>query len=285
LDSSKQWRIGLIVAVALGILGSLVSLFTPYLTDKDKKLEFSYNISALLVSQQISGDSRLKISMDSVLVKHPRLVEITLKNTGKLPIDDTDFKSPVSVSFENNRVIGAATATSQPEGVLSTITLMSPLENGLHIKPGLMNIDDQISVSVLVDAEHPIKLNPKARIVGIKDIALKELNQTETIAIKKSAFGMGMASLGIVVCAYLAGFILSSMSTPRRSGLSNVLFFGLVFYGLLSSVAIQLSFLTATFRVEWIFAPQTIVVAIVATLFVSATFGFRKARLLQLKTW
>jgi hypothetical protein len=151
IGSNDFWNTVITVVATLVVGGVAVWATLAAAKPKRRLLWGEVENFRLIVSRQAAAS--IEIIHDGVPLQNPRVVRLTLKNSGRRDIVSTDFASgDSSLVFDFHNTILSTISTdvepsSAPEPLLSTIG------GNLIIRPGLIKSGQKVSISVLVDGD------------------------------------------------------------------------------------------------------------------------------------
>lgn len=156
-----------IVASVIALIAIVVAICI-YLLQKQRK-KFSYEViattSLLSVAEEV--ESKVKIIYEDKPVKRVHLFEISLINTGNVPILESDFNRPISIVFdENAKILSAEISEENPKKLDAEIEFD---DNNIKLAPILLNPGDSVTIKSLI-SEYNKDFTIDGRIVGVKEI-------------------------------------------------------------------------------------------------------------------
>jgi hypothetical protein len=217
---SPAWTVAatVLAAVAIG-----VSVYLSRRGRSRKELTYAKQVTQL-VSIHDEGLGRISIHYEDEPVERAYLIELSLRNSGNVPIVEDDFDRPFTVTF------GRATPMTLDIGETKPPELNPSLEmdeNSVSIQPLLLNPGDELTFKVLVrDFDGEATLH--GRIVGVRELVDARL-QAERAASWRRAFAATpitswLAALFSVVLVVLALVSSLNRDEPTEKADSHTLF-------------------------------------------------------------
>jgi hypothetical protein len=122
---------------------------------------------AIVVAGNEHLGSLLLVSWDGTDLTRPRLITLRVRNTGRLPVQNSDYTSGITVRIPDAEVVGAfVTKVSHPDVFpLGQLKTGSTPTHEVKLRPECINRKDWIDLQVIVDGEtaHP---DVSARFAG-----------------------------------------------------------------------------------------------------------------------
>lgn len=227
LLGSPAWTAGATILAAIG-LG-----LTIYLYRKSKfRKRLTYWVSIIeLVSVHGDAKDEIQISYGGEVVERVHLIEISLKNTGNVPIPGSDYEVPFSVVLgEGSKVLRAEVAKVNPAELSPTVEVanepnrpsaaVEEPEAGedvitkVKLAPMLLNAGDRLSIKILVSdfAGDP---DLDYRIVGVSRLINGADPKQRTW---KQKWGDNWPALGLGIAFLALSFTIGlKISDPDRS--------------------------------------------------------------------
>lgn len=146
-------------------------------------LAFSYynakkSLTVSIVSHDIVFDHNINIEGFDVKyydnnVSYLSKTSLSIENTGRVAITKDDISTPLSISIDGKfNIFDFILLNTDPPNVDAVINKEGDAAN---VNFSLLNPGDKIYLSILSDSESSPGLLAKARIAGIKDITIKEI--------------------------------------------------------------------------------------------------------------
>lgn len=171
--------IGLILPTVIGLLGIVASIYGPAFSEKQKELSYISTKSFPAVGT-FTGNHDVKVMVGGEAVKNLRSYQVVIENTGTLAIDESDFKSPIQIVFPAHKVVGQPIVVTEPPGVGFTVERDNTNStNSIFLNPKLLNENDKLRLSILLDGETEPVPTVSARILGLKAIRQKSVDDTD----------------------------------------------------------------------------------------------------------
>jgi hypothetical protein len=217
--------IGLIIPIAMGLLGFIGSVYGPIFLEKHKELSYVTTDSFPAVNAFIANHD-VKVMVGGMAVKNLRSYQVVIENTGKLAIDETDFKSPIQILFPMHKVVGQPIVLTEPSGVAFKIESRDTNNSSsIYLSPGLMNEKDSFRLSILLDGETVPAPVVTARITGVKAILLKDTNTEDSDFrnIYSPWFAKPFFIFGVLLSGFMVGRFLG-LATLRPWWIVSLMF-------------------------------------------------------------
>lgn len=155
------------VGAILALL-AIPAAFWIFLLQRERR-EIAYGTlsSRRLISLSSELRSRVAITLDGKAVEGVHLLVVGIKNSGNVPIVESDFLYPPTIRASNGtEFISAEITKFHPSNLQPALTLFS---DRLEIKPLLLNPGDYFSIQALTSGQSP-SATPDFRIVGTSKI-------------------------------------------------------------------------------------------------------------------
>lgn len=246
-DPEDGWSPADITNVALVVFFGIATVVVAVLIYKREKRRISVDFSVLsdikLVSSSTAVESfsdQIEVTYKGRTLRHPRIVDVKVKNTGNTPIRGPEaYDQPIVIELEDNyRPVEAAILAESSESLTGDIFATQP--NGtrtIAIRPSLMNEGDWFIIRMLFDNNNSAIVGSH-RIVGAP--AMRQLDEARLSGYRRvvSPFLYSIPVVGLI--AATVSILLTNSIIP-----------GILFGGL--SAAIWC--LIAGF-VSWFFLPK-----------------------------
>ncbi len=154
--------IGLITAVVALVL----TVYFSVRAERTKALTLKYLGERALVSFQSRASTQLGITLGGERLQAPWLLSARLENTGNQPVEARDIESPLQLTFEQGRVVGAEVVEKSQQGLVAKATHDG---NTVTVSHTLLNPGDWIGFDIFFDGE-PSRPKASVRISGVSDL-------------------------------------------------------------------------------------------------------------------
>lgn len=185
----------------------IVALVIYFLQKKEKKIGYRVlsKTTLLSVEEEITKDVEILYKGDPV--KQVKLIVIKLACLGKVPIEDDDYYTPISINFgKESQILSAEILEKKPEDIDISILIE---DNKVVFQEGLLNQDDTLIIKVLV-SKHEEEIKVEARISGIKRI--NEMSEQSKLMVVLFFIVIGLFT------AFIISFIYSLLFLTRPEG-------------------------------------------------------------------
>jgi hypothetical protein len=192
-----------VIIVALAIL-AIVGPIIVYLKQRVRK-SVTYRIVSrnALFSVKEEMKKELEITYKGKKIEDAQLVLIEVSNTGDVPIEEKDYKNPISFDFgEKAQILMAEVTKTDPKDLHASVNID---RNFVILTPLLTNAGDSLTLKIMVSGLGEV-IKTSSRIVGVKQ--LKEATPTMDIS-------TGLIALSMVLSySCLFAFMYTIMSNP-----------------------------------------------------------------------
>jgi phosphohistidine swiveling domain-containing protein len=141
------------IGVALAIIGLVAAYLFYRWSLRPKRLEYAADVDQGLVTSDHRWEE-LQVQYGTRSLKAPRLVVITVANTGRVEVRADDFDSPLRVKLHEGDELIAETLVLHAKGERMVLSRVDALEKDLHsvCAPGLLlNPGDSLEFRLLVE--------------------------------------------------------------------------------------------------------------------------------------
>ena len=147
------------------LVGAL-AVFLVYLWErKPKRLDYIVTTNARVVAYQPHPmRDHLKVSFKGQELKEPRIVIVRVKNTGRVPVEHTDYKQPITVRLSKAVPLDGFIAKESSKGLISEVGLSLEGKEVLLV-PELMNTKEWFDVQIVCDGQ-PGEIQVSCRFTG-----------------------------------------------------------------------------------------------------------------------
>lgn len=181
------------IGALLAIIAIIVSIVLYYRQRRWKVLSYEIvsRTSLLSVAKEVEG--KLLILFEGKSVRKVHLVEISIINTGNVPIIPVDYKKRVRLKFPGDaKILSAEVSKTEPELIEVELDVH---EREIILKPTLLNDGDSITIKSLVSELSDVII--EGRIVGVKRIAKRAEGISRRLVIQ--LIGMLMTMVGAIL--------------------------------------------------------------------------------------
>lgn len=176
----RKWFAG-ILTVVVGALGVLVPIAWDYYKSK-----LAVDVRVLGKSVVISRPEEIKglvVSYNGETLNELSKISISIENVGRMPIQERDVSSPLTVQFsEDTSVIDASLDERHPEN-LEVEMAFNRVDGSVVLKFPLLNPGDSITFSALSKTKK-IDFDASARIAGLSKLNVVRVSPQEEAARK-----------------------------------------------------------------------------------------------------
>lgn len=171
-----------LVGILIGVISSFAALILEYRTGWFAGRQPKRQLSIIARDEaDLSAQGKfpgLKISAvvttptGDEIVERPMVLSFVIRNTGRADLMPDDFVEPIKITLENGVWRVCYLESASDAGIKPKLTFdKGPGDHDtLSIEPGLLNADEQFTVSAVVDLQRGNKVHyqPSARIRGVK---------------------------------------------------------------------------------------------------------------------
>lgn len=204
------------IGAAIALVALVVAVIAIKLQLTKKSLSYSI-LSSSLVFYVFSQEHRprLRILYDDKEVQDLRTVDLVVQNDGNIPILQSDFSSPITVSIpEGMKVLGVSVTKVAPKSLKINAVQN---ETEVVVEPTLLNPKDRFSIRFIVESQECRSLSLSARIVGVHEIIRKPYSDNYMIrnvflGFRWRNFRVAVLAAGIGIAGiYLYEFVVKLM--------------------------------------------------------------------------
>lgn len=161
-DPFVQFVVGALLTLATLIVG--VIGLRAFRNRKGLSYKVIFNRRLLSVQEDLKG--RVDISLDGQPVSDVRMTLLVLRNSGNIPIEESDYVRPVGFEFgEEAQILDAELVETKPTGMEVTLDWTTSY---VLVVPDILNGGDALALQVLVSGGG--EMTPVGRIVGVDEI-------------------------------------------------------------------------------------------------------------------
>lgn len=200
VDKMKKTKVDLIaiIGIIIGVIGIVFPIAWDYYKTKSA-VELQLTSFVTLVEKTDQLD-KLSITYNGENLNQISRADFVFINTGRIPILQIDLISPLQITFKQGVKILDVKIDSQKPANINAVVALDNQKNSITITFPLLNPDDYIRFSVLVDTKKP-EYESSARIVGVSEL-ISTNKVAETSKVTKSI------SWTVYPVGLIAGFFL-----------------------------------------------------------------------------
>lgn len=177
VQKTKLRTIFLITTALIIPLLATIPSWVPYLLPDTKELSYKIESQESILSESnLDNIESLGITFDGKKIEQAQITVLSISNTGTLPIEKSDFSTPLTISSnQKSKFLSAILTKTIPEGINTKVTIV---KNIVEIEPLLLNPNDSLSIRLITSGE---KVSPKpiARIKGVASIQQLNINNSK----------------------------------------------------------------------------------------------------------
>jgi len=155
-----------VTGLAVAIVALVITIFFSVRAEHNKALTLKYFGERPLLSLQNHTSAQLAIMLGAERLQSPWLFSGRIENTGDQPIEAKDVESPLQLSFDQGRVVGAEIVDKSQPAINAKATHDV---NSVTISHTLLNPGDWIGFDILFDGQ-PARPNASARVSGVSTL-------------------------------------------------------------------------------------------------------------------
>jgi hypothetical protein len=156
------------IGVVVAIIAIVVSIIIYRRQTQRKALTFVVKSAYPLLTGTEELKGRLQVQVDGVAVNNIDLMFIEFSNSGNVPIERSDFDSPVEVRFEPPaRIISVVVDSEEPKEIGALLSIQE--ENSVTLNPLLLNPGDKVTLKFILSSDTK-GFEVFGRVIGIKVI-------------------------------------------------------------------------------------------------------------------
>ncbi|WP_455837051.1 PASTA domain-containing protein [Pseudarthrobacter siccitolerans] len=141
------------IGLALAIIGLVAAYLFYRWSLRPKRLEYAVDVDQGLVTSDHRWQE-LQVQYGTRSLKAPRLVVVTVANTGRVEVREDDFDRPLRIKLHKDDELIAETLVLHAKGERTVVSQVDALEKDLHSvsAPGLLfNPGDSLEFRLLVE--------------------------------------------------------------------------------------------------------------------------------------
>lgn len=213
------------ILTSLLSIGAILAAYNIFFLEKNvKSLEVVILSTTSLVEVEQSVAQDINIIYRDESVTSLSVIQVSLENTGNVPVKSVDYERPVSFIFPSQtKVLTASVVESSPIGIQLPI---QPILNSAVLTPTrLLNPGDRVIIKILA-ANFPYLVNAvpfevDARVVDLSDISVTNAVELTSQEDYPPNLILLIAILSAVLSSFvvsgLLGFVLSHIRLARLS--------------------------------------------------------------------
>ncbi|MFF2570991.1 hypothetical protein [Streptomyces sp. NPDC058084] len=166
-ESGSWWQFAITISVSL-IVGAVAAWAALRAANPKRKINWWVQSNTPLFDQPAGDGSLLNVTLGSVRLTSPRIIELVIANVGRRDVTASMFHDAEAMKFDFDRnVASVLDIATEPEGTLQpqieTWDVLIPgtggmRRGGLLLKPALLRRGQTITVTVLIDGdERPVR--------------------------------------------------------------------------------------------------------------------------------
>ncbi|MDI1453069.1 hypothetical protein NHG22_04455 [Streptomyces sp. ATE26] len=161
-ESGSWWQFA--ITILAGLVGCVLGAWAAFRSSNPKrKINWWIRSNTPLFNRPAGDGALLNVTLGSVRLTSPRIVELVISNSGRRDVTAEMFHGAEPIKFDFDHAVAAVLdVASDPEGTLlpqiETWQELIPATGGQHrggllIKPALLRRGETITVTVLIDGE------------------------------------------------------------------------------------------------------------------------------------
>lgn len=206
----------------IAIIAVITAVIIAYLANwrrNRKSLAYQIITRVSLISPPNSIRDNLQILYHGQPINNLQIFLLRIINNGKQPIDEKDFKKPLSFIFsEDAQVLSVETIEINPENLEVNFEKDG---NKIALNPVLLNSNDSIEIKVIVNTNKQL-VKCDARIIGVNVV-----KPISTFTGTKGLLFMTLPTVLILITIFTLGFL--NLLTEYTYTILNILLFDLIF--------------------------------------------------------
>ena len=162
------------VSIFLAIIAIIITIALYRLQRKNKELSYDIITSTAILSIDEGVKDKFKILYESKEIKNSHMLIIKIKNTGNIPILESEYQKPIVIKFgKKTRILSTEIIETSPDDI--DLKLKQISNSKTQLEPTLLNERDSFTIKfILTEFENDIRF--QSRIVGINKI--KEITES-----------------------------------------------------------------------------------------------------------
>lgn len=206
LGNISKEMLALLITIIIGVPGVIFG----FLAIKRKVLKYDISSKGHIINTESNKILRneIEIKYKGKPVNDVWFYELWIENSGNSPVEKKDFESPITVCFENGKIISCMYGFKKPSNLQFK---SSYTEKEVKIYPMLLNSKDKFYISILVDQQNECLPNVLGRISGTE--LKRRISTDTTVSIGPYDFLLGSLIeiyIGLVIL-FTIGFIALSI--------------------------------------------------------------------------
>lgn len=215
-DPVWHYRNAVIAVIAIGV--AFVAWFRPDFWQKPAKA-LTCDIIAVgpLVSVEDDVNHRVQVVFDHKVVPNVKFAVIEISNAGNVPIEESDFKRPLSMHFGvtgTSSVLTAQLLNTHPHNIGATYKVSG---DAVTLNPILLNPGDSITLKVIYTGKGE-NMSLDYRVMGVSEVTGTDPERAEKASIRRFLImAVAVAFVSLMIGMALGGassrFMLRKMGT------------------------------------------------------------------------
>lgn len=220
LQSIPTWVYGPIAVLVAAVIATATAL---YVNRKKKRIWYSAEVYPV-VGKGLS--SRIQVSLNGKILPNVYVCAVSLLYKGTEPLLEEDFRTPITLEFEDSKVLDVEVTDTEPTGIRATVYTNKDSE--FRFDPVALNDNSRLYARVLLTRRALPKIS--AHIIGVK--LIQHESQRDNLLTKAMTFALASMFLGVILM--LLGIFLSSPDELHPIGIFG---FGIMVFSLLTTTA------------------------------------------------
>ncbi|MCP4352148.1 MAG: hypothetical protein GY795_42340 [Desulfobacterales bacterium] len=256
-----KWALGTFIS----FLGIVVATGLFIISEKEKVLSCEVVSKTPIGKFDKESFPNIEVTYKDKKISNGGFFTIRIKNSGDIPINHTDFESPIIIHFDtNSKILKAFIKEKNPKNINST---MSYKKNIISITGSLLNPNDNFTIQGLIEGSME-SISATARISGINEINLK----TDTF--KEIKIIIAIVLLVHSMLALITTSILSSSFTAEGISVISVRLPGLWLIMLVAICSVVISLYISAILIGYNFGWKTGIPIIIGVFILSEVLSF-----------
>jgi hypothetical protein len=168
-----KWKAFATVVVTVVTLASPFFLFRADLRSHSLSLRLTSSVPFQVAATSAVPD--VQVLIGGVPLEKPYMSTLILTNDGLKPIVASDFEYPLEIAASGAEIERAGISKTDPTDLKGMVSVD---EQGLKLKPLLLNAGDSIQFSIITSGKRPI-FSPRSRIAGVSKIVMEDETKKE----------------------------------------------------------------------------------------------------------
>lgn len=194
------------VQTLIAIAALVVTIVSIVVSRRNRK-RLSYRVvfqqRLLSVEEDLAG--RVQVTFDGNPVQDVRMILIYLRNSGNVPIEESDYIQPLGFRFgKEARILSAEVVKTKPENMQVSIEAD---RNGITLKPDVFNGGDALALKVLLTGNSEVR--PEGRVKGVSRLQ-KSGDKSVMTMIIFFVYTFAISGLGTLALLHVPGLATGS---------------------------------------------------------------------------